>query len=338
VTDSDDFLRAVAHAPEVDAPLPEEQPERIAHFRIIAKIGRGGMGVVWRAQDEKLGREVALKVLPPSQEQDAERRKRLLREAKAAAALTHPNVATVYEAGEDDEGRVWIAIELVDGESLRTRVAKGALSLDEAVRIFTDVVRGIARCERRRASGHQAGQHQASGEYINFTPTPVAFDPGAVSVVRSGLDATCVIVGTKVSCWGSDNDGQLGQAPPIDDAGQTISSTPIQIQLAGPASSVEPAGCALSAGGVTCWGTNNTGEVGQPDASGFYPPTAVPGVSNIVALSRGAFHTCALTSTGDAYCWGKNALGQLGHDPNTDTFGGCGCPTSSTPTIVMLPH
>ena len=74
--------------------------QTLGHFRVEAKLGEGGMGVVYRASDETLRREVALKVLPDSVARDDERRRRFLREARAAAAVTHPNIATVYEVGE----------------------------------------------------------------------------------------------------------------------------------------------------------------------------------------------------------------------------------------------
>src|SRR5271163_3354148 len=95
----------------------------LAHFRIDAELGEGGMGVVYRATDEKLRRQVALKVLPESFAKDEDRRRRFMREARSAAAVTHANIATVYEVGETD-GQVFIAIELVEGETLRARIEK----------------------------------------------------------------------------------------------------------------------------------------------------------------------------------------------------------------------
>lgn len=77
-------------------------PTRLAHFRIVGRLGEGGMGVVYLAEDEKLRRTVALKVLPEAFAQDEERRRRFLREARSAAALTHANIATIYEVDEDD--------------------------------------------------------------------------------------------------------------------------------------------------------------------------------------------------------------------------------------------
>src|SRR5579883_1317783 len=98
-------------------------PERLAHFRILGRLGQGGMGIVYRAEDEKLRRTVALKVLPPAFEADTERRARLLREARAAAAVSHPNIATVHEIGEEN-GRVFIAMEYVEGRTLRAVLAE----------------------------------------------------------------------------------------------------------------------------------------------------------------------------------------------------------------------
>jgi len=105
------------------------------------------MGVVYRAIDEQLRREVALKVLPESLAADPERRHRFLREARAAAAVTHSNIATIHEVGEAD-GHVFIAMELVAGVTLREHMARG-LSLAEALRIGRDVSRGLARAHDR---------------------------------------------------------------------------------------------------------------------------------------------------------------------------------------------
>ena len=98
--------------------------ETLKQFRILAKLGEGGMGVVYRAMDETLRREVALKVLPSSVAGDEERRRRFLREARSAAAVTHPNIATIYEIGEAD-GNVFIAMELIVGQTLRDRMEPG---------------------------------------------------------------------------------------------------------------------------------------------------------------------------------------------------------------------
>jgi len=131
-----------------DKGAPRADPERIAHFRVLGQLGQGGMGVVYRAEDEKLRRQVALKVLPEAVANDEERRTRFLREARSAAAINHPNIATIYEVDEID-GRVFIAMELVEGGTLRARLAKGAVTVSEVVRLARGIARGLARAHAR---------------------------------------------------------------------------------------------------------------------------------------------------------------------------------------------
>jgi hypothetical protein len=125
--------------------VPESEdpglPEAVAHFRIVEKLGEGGMGVVYRAMDQKLGRPVALKVLPARVLHDPRRRKRLLREARAAAAVRHSGIATVYEVGIDADGTVYIAMELVEGRTLREIVTTdGPLTPHAATRAMVAIV------------------------------------------------------------------------------------------------------------------------------------------------------------------------------------------------------
>ena len=106
---------------------------RIAHYRIEGALGRGGMGEVYAAFDERLERRVALKLLPAARAADAEARGRMLREARAASALKHPGIVTIYEIGEAEQ-RTYIAMELVEGETLAHRLARrGRLPVDEAL-------------------------------------------------------------------------------------------------------------------------------------------------------------------------------------------------------------
>src|SRR5262245_45416925 len=102
------------------------------------------MGVVYRARDTRLGRTVAIKVLRPDASTDPERTRRFLQEARAASTLNHPCIVTVHDIGEDGERGTWIAMECVEGESLRERVGRGRLAVAEALRIAVEVARGLA--------------------------------------------------------------------------------------------------------------------------------------------------------------------------------------------------
>src|ERR1700716_3629683 len=105
---------------------------QIGSYTILSLLGAGGMGEVYRAHDARLGRDVAVKVLPRELADDPDRRSRLLREARAAASLNHPNICTIHDVGEAG-GHVYIAMELVEGEPLHVRLAGGALPPDEVV-------------------------------------------------------------------------------------------------------------------------------------------------------------------------------------------------------------
>jgi serine/threonine protein kinase len=131
---------------ERHAPHLQPDPTRLAQFRIEHRLGVGGMGIVYRAMDERLKRAVALKVLP-SAFADPERRRRFLREARSAAAITHPNIATVYDIGEAEE-HIFIAMELIEGETLRARIERG-LSVAESLDVARDVARGLGRAHQK---------------------------------------------------------------------------------------------------------------------------------------------------------------------------------------------
>ena len=126
----------------------------ISHYKITGKLGEGGMGVVYKATDIKLERTVALKFLAPHLLKDEEANKRFHREAKAAAALSHPNICRVHEIDEV-EGRTFIAMEFVKGESLDRRIEQGPLKIPEALDIAQQIANGLAargKCGRFQAA------------------------------------------------------------------------------------------------------------------------------------------------------------------------------------------
>src|ERR1700693_6297133 len=116
---------------------------KLGPYEVSTPLGAGGMGEVYRAKDARLGREVALKVLPDEVARDADRRSRFEQEARAASALAHPNIVTVYDVGESN-GSVWIAMELVEGKTIRDLLASGALPTRRALEIGTQVAEGLA--------------------------------------------------------------------------------------------------------------------------------------------------------------------------------------------------
>jgi serine/threonine protein kinase/Flp pilus assembly protein TadD len=119
----------------------------ISHYRITAKLGEGGMGAVYRAQDLTLGREVALKFLPSGMAVDPQARKRLLKEAQAASRLNHPNIATIYEVNESEE-TPFIAMELVNGESLKQKLQRGAVPPAQLLEIARQIAEGLYEAHR----------------------------------------------------------------------------------------------------------------------------------------------------------------------------------------------
>jgi len=120
----------------------------ISHYKILEKIGEGGMGVVYKAEDTKLQRNVALKFLPSELTRDNELKERFVREAQAAAALDHPHICTVHEINEA-EGQTFIAMAYIKGKSLKEKIAKGPLEIEEAVNIATQVAEGLKEAHER---------------------------------------------------------------------------------------------------------------------------------------------------------------------------------------------
>jgi serine/threonine protein kinase len=122
--------------------------QTISHYKIIEKLGGGGMGVVYKAEDMKLKRTVALKFLPPEFTSDPEAKERFIHEAQAASSLDHTNICTVYEIGETEDGKMFIAMACYEGETLKDRVARGPLKTDEAISLTVQIADGLAEAHQ----------------------------------------------------------------------------------------------------------------------------------------------------------------------------------------------
>jgi len=122
--------------------------QTISHYKILEKLGEGGMGVVYKAEDTKLDRDVALKLLPKRLLCDQEAKTRFEHEAKAASALNHPNITTIYEIDEADE-QCFICMEYVEGKSLKELIKEKIFSIDEILRIAIQMGEGLKAAHRK---------------------------------------------------------------------------------------------------------------------------------------------------------------------------------------------
>jgi serine/threonine protein kinase len=122
----------------------------LSHYRIVSKIGAGGMGEVYLAEDSRLGRRVAIKILPPLFTADADRLQRFQQEARAASALNHPNILTIHEIGETADQGFYIATEFIDGETLREKLQRERLTVEEALDVALQTASALS-------AAHEAG-------------------------------------------------------------------------------------------------------------------------------------------------------------------------------------
>src|SRR5687767_6863677 len=147
---SSDTHASSGATPRASASSPSLSPNsRLGPYQIIAPLGAGGMGEVYRARDSRLGREVAVKILPGELAQHHDRRRRFELEARSASALNHPSIVTIHELGEADS-TFYIVMELVEGETLRALLERGSLPLLRVIQIATQIAEGLAKA-------HEAG-------------------------------------------------------------------------------------------------------------------------------------------------------------------------------------
>ncbi|HKJ81410.1 MAG TPA: serine/threonine-protein kinase, partial [Ignavibacteriaceae bacterium] len=121
----------------------------ISHYKILEKLGEGGMGVVYKAEDTKLERIVAVKFLPSELSRDEEAKKRFIHEAKAASALEHNNICNIHEIDQTEDGQLFVAMACYEGETLKERIDKRPLKIEEAVDIGIQICQGLTKAHEK---------------------------------------------------------------------------------------------------------------------------------------------------------------------------------------------
>ncbi|MCX6133038.1 MAG: serine/threonine-protein kinase [Ignavibacteriales bacterium] len=150
--------------------------QTISHYRILEKLGGGGMGVVYKAEDTKLKRQVALKFLPPELTTDEDAKERFIREAQAASALQHNNICTVHDIDESRDGQIFMVMDLYEGETLKKTIARGPIQPHEAASLTAQIAEGLARA-------HEKGLVHRDVKPANILVTKA----GVVKIVDFGL-------------------------------------------------------------------------------------------------------------------------------------------------------
>jgi tRNA A-37 threonylcarbamoyl transferase component Bud32/pimeloyl-ACP methyl ester carboxylesterase len=150
--------------------------QTVSHYKILEHVGGGGMGVVYKARDLKLDREVALKFLPPEFTRDPDAKQRFMQEAKTASLLQHPNICTIHDIDQTEDGQIFIVMDLYEGETLKSKLERGPASIDEAVEITLQMARGLA------------GAHENGIVHRDIKPANVIVTrDGLVKIVDFGL-------------------------------------------------------------------------------------------------------------------------------------------------------
>src|SRR6187200_1927585 len=183
--------------------MPLQAGTRLGPYEVLSLIGAGGMGEVYRARDTRLGREVAIKVLPADRIADAERRRRFVQEAQAASALNHPHIITIYEI-ESADGNDFIVMEYVRGKSLDALIPRQGMRLNEALRIAIAVADALAAAHAR---GIIHRDLKPANVIVGTDGTVKVLDFGLAKVIGnnepSNADAATVTVDSALSAPGA---------------------------------------------------------------------------------------------------------------------------------------
>ncbi len=175
-------------------PRTRMEGRTVSHFRITERLGGGGMGIVYKAIDTRLDRPVALKFLPPDLTRDDDARARLIQEAKAASALDHPNICTVHDIDTTPEGQLFIAMAFYDGETLKRRIARGPMTIVEALDVTLQVAQGLTKAH---AAGIIHRDIKPANLMITSDGVVKIVDFGIAKVVdQTGATRTGVALGT----------------------------------------------------------------------------------------------------------------------------------------------
>jgi eukaryotic-like serine/threonine-protein kinase len=174
--------------------MPLERGFMVGSYRVLFRIGSGGMGEVWRGRDEQRGLDVAIKVLSPESARDSDRMKRFAMEAKAASALKHPNILTIYEVGESPFGP-YLVTEYVEGETVRALLNDGALPLAKAVDVALQASEGVASAH---AVGIAHRDIKPENLMVNRQGVVKILDFGLAKLLRPGEDGAADAAQTAV--------------------------------------------------------------------------------------------------------------------------------------------
>ena len=175
-------------------PMTLTAGSKLGPYEIVSQLGSGGMGVVYQAHDPRLDRSAAIKLLPPDLTRDEIAKQRFLQEAKAASALDHPNICTIYDVGETDDGQLYLVMAHYEGETLKERISRGPLELNDAIDIASQVGEGLAEA-------HKAGivhrDIKPANLFVTKTGVVKILDFGLAKLAGSeGVTQTGTTVGT----------------------------------------------------------------------------------------------------------------------------------------------